>query len=159
MKIGIISDSHDNLTMIRKAVQVFNEKAVDMVIHAGDFVAPFSLVPLDELKCEYLGVFGNNDGEKFGLSKRSKGKIFFPPHNIELNGKKILVLHEPYEIVSLTKSQVYDIIIYGHTHNHVIEKHEKTMVINPGECCGWLTGICTVVVLNVDRIEPELIHI
>ena len=159
MRIGIISDSHDNLTLIRKAVQIFNEKAVDIVIHAGDFVAPFSLAPLDDLKCEYLGVFGNNDGEKFGLSKRSKGRIFLPPHNIELNGKKILILHEPYEIVSLTKSQVYDTIIYGHTHNYVIEKHERTMVINPGECCGWLTGNGTVVVLNIDEMEAELIHL
>lgn len=159
MKVGIISDSHDNLTLIRKAVQIFNEKAVDMVIHAGDFVAPFSLVPLDDLKCEYIGVFGNNDGERFGLSKRSKGRIFLPPHNVELSGKKILVLHEPYEIVSLTKSQVYDIIIYGHTHNHVIEKHERTMVINPGECCGWLTGKGTVAVLNIDEMEAELIYL
>ncbi len=159
MNLGIMSDSHDNLTMIRKAVQVFNEKAVDMVIHAGDFVAPFSIAPLDDLKCEYIGVFGNNDGEKFGLSKKSKGRIFFPPYKLNLNEKKLLVLHEPYEIDSLTKSQIYDTIIYGHTHNHVIEKHEKTMVINPGECCGWLTGTSTIVILNIDKMEAELIYL
>ncbi len=159
MKIGIMSDSHDNLIMIKKAVQIFNEKAVDFVIHAGDFVAPFSIAPLDNLKCEYIGIFGNNDGEKFGLNKKSNGKILFPPHNVELNDKKILILHEPYEIVSLTKSQVYDIIIHGHTHNHVIEKHERTMVINPGECCGWLTGKGTVVILNINEMEAELIYL
>lgn len=159
MKLGIMSDSHDNLTTIRKAVQVFNEKAVDMVIHAGDFVAPFSIAPLDDLKCEYFGVFGNNDGEKFGLSKKSKGRIFSPPYNFDLNGKKILVLHEPYEINSLTISQIYDIIIYGHTHNHIIEKYEKTMVINPGECGGWLTGKSTIVILNTDKLEAELISL
>jgi putative phosphoesterase len=36
--IGIISDTHDNLPAIKRAVDLFNEKNVDLVLHAGDFV-------------------------------------------------------------------------------------------------------------------------
>ena len=40
MKIGIISDSHDHVDNIRRAVSVFREASVELVIHAGDIVSP-----------------------------------------------------------------------------------------------------------------------
>ena len=75
MKIGIIADTHDNLIKIRRAVEIFNSHSVDFVIHCGDFIAPFALNPFDDLRCEWVGVFGNNDGEKKGLLAKSKGRI------------------------------------------------------------------------------------
>ncbi len=67
MLIGIMSDTHDNLPAIRKAVEFFNERNVDLVIHAGDYVAPFVARELKKLKAPLKGVFGNNDGERKGL--------------------------------------------------------------------------------------------
>lgn len=159
MLLGIISDSHDNVPKIKRAVEIFNARNVDFVIHAGDYVAPFAVIPLNDLKCQYAGVFGNNDGEKIGLSKRSQGRINIAPQIIELGGKKILTLHEPVELESLIKSQNYDIIIYGHTHEPVIEKHGKTLVINPGECGGWLNAKSTIAVSDLDQMTAELIEI
>jgi len=159
MTIGIISDTHDNVPMIRKAVQIFNERKVDFVIHAGDLVAPFSIIPLDDLKCDYAGVFGNNDGERFGLSKRSHGKINSPPKTVELENRKILILHEPIEIIAFTKSQVYDTIVYGHTHIPAIEKQNNTLVINPCECGGWLSGRSSIALLNLDTMDAQIIEL
>jgi hypothetical protein len=56
MKVGLISDTHDNLPQIEKAVAFFNDKGVDFVIHAGDFVAPFSVAVLLKLNCDWVGV-------------------------------------------------------------------------------------------------------
>lgn len=70
MIIGALSDTHDNLPKIEKAVKFFNKKKVDFVLHAGDFVAPFAVDRLNKLSCEWLGVFGNNDGEKKGLASK-----------------------------------------------------------------------------------------
>lgn len=159
MKIGVMSDTHDNVPMIRDAVKFFNDNNVEFLIHAGDFIAPFAVAPLDELKCDYIGVFGNNDGEKFGLDKRSRGKINNPPHSLELNNRKILILHEPHELFALAKSQVYDIIIYGHTHKPAIERHANTLVINPGECCGWLTGKSTVALISLEEVSAEIVEL
>lgn len=159
MKIGIISDSHDNMPKIREAVKLFNERGMELVIHAGDFIAPFTIDPLNELNCQYFGVFGNNDGEKFGLSKKSQGRITQPPNLVEFGGKKILVMHEPNELIALTKSQFYDIVVYGHTHDPLVEKHKKTLVINPGECCGWVNGRSTIVVADLDKMEAEIIEL
>ena len=134
-------------------------RGVELVIHGGDYVAPFAINPLEKLKCEYVGVFGNNDGEKFGLAKKSQDRIKFPPYPVEISGKKILILHEPIELDALIKSQIYDIIVYGHTHNLVIENHGKTLVINPGESCGWLTGKSTIAIVDLDDMSAEIIKV
>ncbi len=67
MKIGVLSDSHDNLAKIEEAVKFFNNKKVKFVFHAGDFVAPFTIPKFKKLNCPWLGVLGNNDGEEKGL--------------------------------------------------------------------------------------------
>lgn len=159
MKIGIISDTHDNIPNIKKAVSIFNANKVEFVIHAGDYVAPFAVVPLDDLKCDYVGVFGNNDGEKVGLSKKSQGKIKPQPYKFELQNKKILVIHEPDNLDDLINSQNYDIIVYGHTHDYMIKNQGKTLIINPGECCGWLTGKGTIVIVELDEMSARLVEL
>jgi putative phosphoesterase len=158
VKIGIISDTHDNIPNIKKAVGIFNANKVGLVIHAGDYIAPFSIAPFDDLKCDFVGVFGNNDGEKQGLTKISQGKIKPQPHKLEFYNKKILIIHEPNDLDDLIKSQHYDIIIYGHTHEHVID-HGKTLVINPGECCGWLTGKGTVALADLNDMKASIVEL
>lgn len=158
MKIGIISDTHDNVPKIKEAAAIFNEKGADLVIHAGDYIAPFAVAPLNDLKCDYVGIFGNNDGEKLGLNRLSQGRIK-QPHSLEFDGKKIMVIHEPVGLDALIKSQSYDIVIYGHTHDPVIEKRGKTLVINPGECGGWLRGRRTIALADLDQMTAELIEL
>jgi len=159
MKIGIISDTHDNIPKIKAAVAIFNERDVELVIHAGDYVAPFAVRPLNDLKCQYVGVFGNNDGEKLGLNRVSAERIKTQPHTIETDDKKILVLHEPGELAALIKSQTYDIIVYGHTHEPVIDKQGRTLVVNPGECGGWLTGKSSIALIETEKMTAEIIKL
>ena len=65
--IGVMSDSHDNVTQVRKAVTLFKDAGCDLVLHAGDVVAPFAARELEALGCPVKAVFGNCDGEKQGL--------------------------------------------------------------------------------------------
>ena len=156
MKIGIVSDSHDHRSNIINAVECFNDENVEMVIHAGDIVAPFTEREFRKLKSKMIAVFGNNDGERFGLKKFFD--INLPPLELTLNSKKIVVMHEPFNLEALKKSNYYDIIIYGHLHEPLIEKGEVT-VINPGETCTWLTGKATVVILDTESMETRLIEL
>ena len=71
--IGILSDSHDNLPMIGRAVRVFNDAGCDLVIHAGDIVAPFAARALAGLRAPIKAVFGNCDGERKGLEEALSG--------------------------------------------------------------------------------------
>jgi len=40
MKVGILSDSHDNLALLKQALDILEKEKVDLILHAGDYVAP-----------------------------------------------------------------------------------------------------------------------
>lgn len=157
MIIGIISDTHDNLDLLKKAVSLFNERKVEHVIHAGDFTSPFTFRVLNNLGCSFTGVFGNNDGDKLLLKKRSEGRVFRQPHMLELAGRKIVVVHEHHIVDALADSGHYDLVIYGHTHEPDVRKVGKTLVVNPGEAGGWLYNKPTVAILNLADMTAEII--
>jgi len=69
MLIGLISDTHDNLPMIEKAVKKLNEENVALVLHAGDYISPFVIPKFKTLNAPLIGVFGNNDGDHEFLRK------------------------------------------------------------------------------------------
>ena len=152
MKIGLISDTHDNLPLIKKAVEFFNKNNVDLVLHAGDYIAPFSLGPLFELSMDWQGVFGNNDGDKKLLTEKSLGKIKEPPLFLELNSRKIAVVHD------FRKLEV-DVIIFGHTHKPQIEKTGNILLVSPGEAGAWLSGKSSVAILDLSDLSAEIFYL
>ncbi|MEO0114214.1 MAG: metallophosphoesterase [candidate division WOR-3 bacterium] len=155
-KIGLISDTHDNLTMVKAAVARFNEVELCLVIHCGDYIAPFTLENFKELKVKLLGVFGNCDGERTGLRQKAESlgfSLHIPPYKFELAGKKILISHNP-----ITPPSDIDILIYGHTHLPEI-KPGNPLIINPGEASGWLRGKATIAILDVDSLKTEIIEL
>ena len=158
MLVGVIADTHDNMNMLKKAVDLFNERGVELVLHAGDYIAPFTAREFCRLKCKLVGVFGNNDGEKFGLKNNFMdfGELHEGIHQLELDGKKTAITHSPEIAETLADSGAYDIVIYGHTHQADI-RGPGPLVINPGECGGWLEGKSTVAVLDVAAMNAELV--
>ncbi len=159
MKLGIVSDTHDNVPVIKIAVEYFNRSGTELVIHAGDYVSPFSFKPLLGLNCDLVGVWGNNDGDKLALTRISEGRIKDSYLVIEQGGATILVGHYFEFLEALIKSQVYDLIVYGHTHEGEIRKVGKTLVVNPGECGGWLYGKSTVAIVDLDTREGQLVSL
>jgi uncharacterized protein len=155
MKIGILSDSHDHLTHIRKAAEIFKAEGVGLILHGGDHVAPFSLEPLKSIGCRVIGVFGNNDGEKILLANRylAIGEIHTGPYFFREGSHRIALMHEPFALDELLGSEQFDLIVYGHTHVRDIRKG-KGILINPGECCGWVNGEPSIAV--VDLVSREI---
>jgi len=45
-----------------------------MIIHAGDFISPITFDYMKDIDVPFLGVFGNNDGEK-NFSSEQDSKI------------------------------------------------------------------------------------
>jgi len=158
MKIGIISDTHENMPKIRAAVELFNREKVEVVLHGGDIISPITAKEFSALNAPFIGVFGNNDGDKLFLTERYKtiGKIHSKRYEGEFGGKSLLLIHEPDMLDALAISGVYDIIVYGHTHRSEISRRGDTLVINPGEGCGWITGKATAAILDTDTMEAEL---
>ncbi len=158
MLIGVFSDTHDNIDRINQAIEVFNERRVSLVVHAGDITSPFALIPIfDKLKAEFVGIFGNNDGDRVLLHKRSEGRIHPQPHIFEVQGKKIVLIHEHHLVEALAASGHYDIVIYGHTHKARVEKKNGVLILNPGEAGHWLYGKATVALLDPEKMQAEII--
>lgn len=150
MKIGVISDTHDQIEQILEAIELFNEEKVELVIHCGDWCSPFAAARFSGLKCNSAkgrmhnraypdlcpikGVFGNNDGDKEAHRKKN-GFIDYHDETIELNagGRHIFVTHgHNMNAEDAAKSGKYDAVFSGHTHmNHAI-RIGNTLWLNPG---------------------------
>jgi uncharacterized protein len=163
MKIGLISDTHDNIQNIRKAVRKFNDKHVDAVIHAGDFVNPIAVESLAGVKL--VGVLGNNDTDIAGLEStfnrihgELKGEIFETVYD----GIKFAVYHGTNVVKKeqLIKSGRCDVFIYGHTHRKDNRYIGTTRVINPGMAKGWFSGLfATIAVFDTSSRNLEFINL
>jgi putative phosphoesterase len=157
LKIGIMADSHDNLPLIARAVDLFNHEKVELVLHAGDFVSPFTATLFQNLKARLVGVFGNNDGDRPALIRRFAGigELYEDYRELELDGRKIVLMHQPKFLEVLAAVSKYDLIAYGHTHEVDVRKGPP-LVVNPGECGGWLTGTATVVIVELGTMVPDV---
>ncbi|HAK88242.1 MAG: YfcE family phosphodiesterase [Nitrospirae bacterium GWC2_46_6] len=159
MIIGIISDTHDQLDNLRNALKIFEEKNVGHIIHAGDFCSPFTWRVIRNFKGDFTGIFGNNDGERVLLKKLYQDRIYTQPYKFILHDRKIVIMHEPDVADELAESGRFDLVVFGHTHEPVIKKVKDTLIVNPGEVCGWLYGKPTAAVVNLETMEAEIVAI
>ncbi|MBN1328059.1 MAG: metallophosphoesterase [Candidatus Heimdallarchaeota archaeon] len=138
-KIGILSDTHDQIQNLIKVIEFFNHEQVDLVIHCGDWTSPFTLIHYAKLQVPLYGVFGNNDGDKFRHIKYAQKfglNVHFEDRLLVMSefGKKIVIYHGDYdEIVdALVKCGDYDLVLHGHNHCAKIAKFNKVLSLNPG---------------------------
>ena len=117
MLIGVLSDTHDRLPQIDAAVELFTERGVEVLLHPGDFIAPFAVQRLKRFAGPIHAVFGNNDGERRML-KEVLPQVQMGPQLIELDGRRILLHHFVYWCPAELIAQA-DIIVTGHTHEPV----------------------------------------
>lgn len=157
MKVGIISDSHDHLTNLARVIKLFRKEDISFLLHAGDFIAPFAIGQFKDLNCNWLGVFGNNDGERKGLAKASGGRIQEGPLGITLSGVKIVLVHDINQINPSREDA--RLIVSGHTHKLKIQKESGRLLLNPGECCGWLTGRATAMTVDLEKLTSKVFQL
>ena len=163
MKVGIVTDSHDHCGNIEKAVRVFVQRQVECVFHSGDIVSPFSAKAFGAVApARFIAVFGNNDGEKIGLQSALAGfggEIHDNYFKGEVGGKRVFMTHTPGYVEEVTRSEMADLVIYGHTHKTDVRWVDATLVVNPGEAGDWLTGEGKVVILDLASMEYELVSL
>ncbi len=156
MNIAVVSDSHDNIYAIRDFVNLVNKLDVNLVLHCGDFVSPFAVNEFRKLNTDFIGVFGNNDGEIFGLLKASDFSIFKPPYELDIDGKSIVMMHEPLFVDEVAASKKFKVILYGHTHRVDVRNINGSIIVNPGELCGYLTNKRTFAIIDTDKMVVDL---
>ena len=157
MLIGVIADTHDRLTLVDRALELFEDRGVEAMIHAGDLIAPFAAKRLLRLPVPLHVVYGNNDGERDGLAGVLP-QIQDGPLGVDLAGKKILV-HHYIGWCDAQDVERADVVISGHSHEASAEQRDGTLLLNPGECGGWLHGKCTVALLETETMKVEFVEL
>ena len=160
MLVGLIADTHDRLPAIAELVRQMQEAGVGMVLHAGDYCSPFALRAFEEAHVSLAGVFGRNDGDPQGLVTRAQSafgaELFESPHSFEIGGRRILLVHD---IGDVNKRSVasHEIVIHGSTHQQEMKTRGDTLIVNPGEGCGWLYGTPSAALIELDSREVQFL--
>ena len=161
MLVGVVSDTHNNISNIKSIIDIFNKQKVDLVIHTGDISKPDTLKIFSDLNSPMMGVFGNNDRIESGLEevcREYKFNFKEPPLSIVLENRNIAVFHEP-EIIQeyLNNNENIDIIIHGHTHRYREEEIDGIIYFNPGESAGSLKGKNALGLIDLKNFEIKRI--
>jgi putative phosphoesterase len=137
MKVGLISDSHDDEQATKQALTALD--GVDEIIHSGDLCAPFMIDLLDEAEKPVHAVFGNVD-DRHLTTKVSEDADHVVLHgneaSLEKEGVQIYVTHFPDIAELAAKSGEYDVVVHGHTHEQRQKQFGDTVLVNPGELLG-----------------------
>ena len=163
MRIGLLSDSHDRVPAIHALLEQMIAGGVSIVMHAGDYCSPFSLKPFHDLSIPLLGVFGKNDGDRDALQAAAKtgfgaAELFESPHSFDLGGKSVLLIHDIAE-VHQRSIDGHEVIVHGFTHVSEMKSRGDSLVVNPGEACGWLHGAPSGAILDLDTMQVEFLKL
>ena len=142
MKIVIISDTHDNLSNLKKAVDLIKKEKIKIIIHCGDIFRLDTLkLGLKSFQGKIYIIFSKTDADFSRIPENSfknlpKSKAWEELGQIKLDKKKIAFCHFPEIGRDLAKTQKYDLVFYGHTHKPWEETIGKTRLVNPGNLAG-----------------------
>ena len=159
MKIGVVSDTHNNLGNVREIVRLFNAAGVDRVVHTGDITKAKTLDVLAGLDAPLYGVYGNNDVERETLEASAARHAFVfrdPPLQLEWAGRRIVVVHDPRDLRHLPNNE-HDLALHGHTHMVRCERQDGALIFNPGECAGHMKGYNAVGVVDLATLDTALL--
>jgi len=166
MKIAIVSDSHDNLTTLKKVVNWLNQEKIKTMIHCGDVCSPLML---RETGKAYKGVvhlvFGNVDGDHFSMlnleriEKIPNIRFYGKTGEIEIKDKKIAFTHELLPAKGLAVSDKYDFVFYGHSHQPWEERMGNCRLVNPGTVGGMFNKASFAVYdTKTNKLELKLVE-
>ncbi len=145
MILAVFSDSHDNIWNLRLALQRAAQERADMLIHCGDFCAPFVFAELAEFEGQVHCIFGNVDGDRylmtdFADNKFSNINLHGDLGEIEVEGCKLAFVHNPKLARGLAATGDYQAVFYGHSHEQQINRVGKCLLVNPGELMGRISA-------------------
>lgn len=145
MKLAVLSDIHDHLENLDKALTKIKQSSCQELIFCGDMVAPFTAKILAQAKIPTYAVFGNNDGDKASLIKNTQDSIqFFTDDDeyglLERDNLKIGFVHYPKIAQAMSITGHFDAVFYGHTHVKDLKQSPTMVTCNPGAICGIISG-------------------
>ncbi|SRR5258708_3228708 len=179
MLIGVISDTHDNLTSIDKAFEIFLKHEVSLVVHCGDWTVPATVEYLGqkafEANISVKAVLGNVDQNQVGnaqailkVSSQLPEAVEFPTSedylSFGVDNHQFAIYHgQDLSILEgLIDSGEFKAIFTGHTHIPKRQEFQNTIVLNPGAACfiqaGQIVDTATVALFDTQTATSQIIE-
>ncbi len=141
MRIAVLSDSHDHIPNLRRAVIRANQEGADLLIHCGDLISPFMLPYLHAFNGPVHLIYGNNAGDQHLIATRCGSKFGNIRHHgfhgaITTDACRIAFNHYPELARELARSGNYELVCYGHDHLYHVERLGTCLLLNPGDLLG-----------------------
>ncbi len=165
MEFAIISDIHDHLDNLKRTISILKDRKIETIVCCGDFCSPFVAKELGASGMEVHAVFGNNDGDRFNIQRVASefpnlkiyGEYIGDTSNpLVIDGVKIGVTHYPFYAHTMVKTNWYDAVFFGHTHEYYKQKFGRALYLNPGEIAG-LFGKASFVIYDTENRGSEQI--
>jgi uncharacterized protein len=137
MKIGIVSDIHDNLWNLAAALRMMGDAGT--LICCGDLCSPFVIAELAKFSGDVHVVFGNNDADLYRITLNAAKHA-----NVHLHGELFRetfggrrVNHFDYIARPIANSGEFDVVCFGHNHELEITRTDRgCLLLNPGPILG-----------------------
>lgn len=120
MRIGVVSDSHDNAELCAAAVAFLGAQGLDLVLHLGDVTTPETLRLFEPLPI--VALRGNNDFFD-GLSDAWEHVV---------DGVRVGATHGHVRREMSRLLGSCDVVLHGHSHERRVERVGRCLVVNPG---------------------------
>ena len=160
MRLGILSDTHDDIAKTRQAIEILRAAGADALVHCGDLTGPEIVVACSELPLYF--VFGNHDADRvpeLKIAAATTGAVCLEWGGvIELGGRRIGVTHGHMDIdVRRVLDRQPDYLLFGHLHFPVDNREGSVRRINPG--ASSRADECSVAILDLETDELRFLTI
>jgi uncharacterized protein len=134
MRLGIVSDTHDQVARTASAVRRLIAEGAEALVHCGDLTGPDIVYECAGLPSVF--VFGNNDFDRDDIRRAIEiigGTCLEWGGELTLGGRRIAVTHgdSTAEVRRLAAGRP-DYFLFGHSHRAEDRRDGPTRWINPG---------------------------
>lgn len=163
MRIGILSDSHDNLRRLKSALAIFARNGVRTIVHCGDIGSTQSVRILSSAEGIAYLVAGNTDRHIDRLeiaASECNVRFAWEVVTVPIGGDRLLAAthgHDEGILGELILGQQFPYVCHGHTHHLRDDRIGVARVINPGAL--HRTPHPSVAILDTDTDKLEIIAV
>jgi hypothetical protein len=163
MKLGILSDTHNNDTDLQRALAIFRQQGVERLIFCGDVTSPDMIAHFKGWAVHF--VYGNVDEDRASLAHEVKHRLADSTIGMswsgEIKGVRLAATHGHEEMLleDLIQGGLYDFVFRGHSHTRLDSVEGSTRVINPGALGGKRTETCSVCIVELPSGEATFVEV
>ena len=163
MKIGVMSDTHDNLSNLTYVLNTYRERGIETIFHCGDLTSLEMVSHFEGFRVIYT--FGNMDFVTGAIRKRLQkmrednfaGEVF----RGKLNGVLLAATHSHIngKVMELVRAGGFKWLFHGHTHEKRDEVVRGVHIVNPGALGGLGREPRTFCVVDLEDESVEFIEV